>query len=284
MRLGSIRKFIIVVLLFGMIIGLQYEYDMSAKAFAAVSSSSSGLSPTMIRYFDMGFSPAIAAFLWAPTMPEILDLFRNRTEYFSDLDFLNGVDPRFGYPYAFSVLTLPATPYKDAVAESVKIGLEGLQNADPDWRIPYYMATNYYLDLKDEKDAIWYYDVAARTPGIPEYAESFSLNFSVGPNDRKKAEALWATIEDSSNDELTKERAQDYIDHLQDLDLIQEAAQAYKDHFGNYPTSTAELVQSGILPELPQDPFGFTFLINKDGTAGIDYKDLPAYLLAAPAE
>jgi hypothetical protein len=28
-------------------------------------------------------------------------------------------------------------------------------------------------------------------------------------------------------------------------------------------------VAKGIIPAVPPDPFGFTFVINKDGTAGI---------------
>jgi hypothetical protein len=278
-------KSVLLALLLLLIVFLQYEYD-ATKVPLAPSASGSGVSPLMIRMADLGFSPAIASFLWATTMPEILDLFRDRTEYLGDEAFVNAVDPKMSYPYAFSVLTLPAVPTKafpDGLKDAMVIGNRGLQTADPDWRIAYYMAMNYYLGLNDMKDALLYFDIAARTPGVPQFAERFSLNFGIGSNQRETTKELWTTIRDSTNDEFTKERAQTYIDHLDDLDIIQAAAAQYKEQYGVYPTSTSELVAKGILSAIPQDPFGFTFIINKDGTSGIDLNKLPSYILTEPA-
>ena len=82
------------------------------------------------------------------------------------------------------------------------------------------MATDYFLELKDDKDALLYYNLAAHTPGIPDYALRFSLNFGIKSNERQKTEELWATIRDSSNDPDTKERAQAYIDRLEIFDYL----------------------------------------------------------------
>jgi hypothetical protein len=284
-HLNWIARTLMVIFLLAMVVLLQLQYDRTKISEPA--SSSSVVSPFMIRAVDMGFHPAISSFLWATTMPEILDLFRGKTEYFSDLAFLNGVDPKMSYPYAFSVLTLPVVPsssYPDAVQQSFAIGQKGLQAADPDWRIAYYMATNYFLQLKDQKDALIYYNIAAQTPGIPQYAARFALNFGIGTNQRQKTEELWATIRDSTNDPDTKTRAQAYIDRLQDFDYLEAAAALYKKDFGKYPTSTDELVQKKIIPEVPQDPFGFTFIINADGSAGIDLNVLPSYILSKPKQ
>ena len=284
-RSSAFSKSALVVLSLVLIVFLQYEYDVT-KLVLPSDTNGSGVTPFMIRMVDMGFSPAIASFTWATAMPEILDLFRGHTEYLNDLAFVNGLDSKMSYPYAFSVLTLPAIPLNDfqsGLKDAIAIGNQGLQNADPDWRIPYYMAMDYYLGLNDTKDALTYFDIAARTPGVPQFAERFSLNFGIGSNQRETTKELWTTIRDSTNDEFTKERAQAYIDHLDDLDAIQAAAAQYKKQFGVYPTSTDELVAKGILSSIPQDPFGFTFIINGDGTSGIDLNKLPSYILAEPA-
>jgi hypothetical protein len=132
------------------------------------------------------------------------------------------------------------------------------------------MATDYFLELKDDKNALWYYNLAAHTPGIPDYALRFSLNFGIKSNERQKTEDLWATIRDSSNDEATKERAQAYIDRLQMFDYLDAASKLYREKYGKVPASTDALVASGIIPIVPKDPFGFTFVIEKDGTFGIN--------------
>lgn len=281
------RAFNVILLLFllGGVVALQFSYDRVKPA--AIAAAGGGLSPAIIRMVDMGFHPAVASFLWISTMPEILDFLHGKTEYLADLAFLNAVDPKMSYPYAFSVLTLPVLPkaaLPDAVAQAQAIGEKGIANADPDWRIPYYMALNYYLELKDLKDAIWYFNLAADTPGVPSYAERFALNFGINQRDRDRVRNLWETVYQSTNDPDTKARAAAYVERLNDFDYLEAAAKAYKQQYGFYPTSTGALVAKGIIPAVPQDPFGFTFIINKDGTAGIDLTKLPAYVSAEPAQ
>ncbi len=272
-------------LLLALVVLLQFEYDATKMTLPA--SSAQTMSPFMVRLLDMGFHPAVASFLWATTMPEILDLFNKKTEYFTDLAFVNAVDPKLSYPYAFSVLTLPAVPASDdpqAIEQAQAIGRQGLANADTDWRIAYYMATNEFLYAKNEQKALWYYNLAAQTPGIPAYAERFSLNFGIETNQRQKTEQLWETIKDSTNDPAEKARAQAFIDHLQDFDYLDAASKQYKKAFGVYPTSTAELVAKGIIPAVPVDPFGFTFIIQADGTSAIDLSHFPAYMSTSSAQ
>jgi len=278
-------KIIILVLLLALVALLQFEYDTTKTVLP--TSGVQEVSPFMVRLLDMGFHPAVASFLWATTMPEILDLWNGKTEYFTDLAFVNAVDPKLSYPYAFSVLTLPAVPAATdphAVAQADAIGAQGIANGDADWRIPYYMATNEFLYAKDDLAAAKYYNLAAETPGIPGYAERFSLNFGIETNQRQKTEQLWETIKDSTNDPDTQARAQAYIDHLEDFDYLDAASAAYKKSFGVFPTSTAALVAKGVIPSVPVDPFGFTFIIQTDGTSAIDLTKLPSYMSAAPTQ
>jgi hypothetical protein len=263
-------KIIVLVLLLAAVVLFQAGYDATKSKVA--SPVSAGLSPDFIRAVDMGFHASVGSFLWAAAMPEILDfLFNGRAEYLTDEQYVNAVDPKLSYPYAFTVIVLPSVEhYAGRITDALALGEQGIHDADPDWRIPYYMATDYFLELKDDKNALWYYNIAAHTPGIPDYALRFSLNFGIKSNERQKTEDLWATIRDSSNDENTKERAQAYIDRLQIFDYLDAASKIYQEKYGRIPTSTEALVAGGIIPAVPQDPFGFTFVINKDGTSGIN--------------
>ncbi len=272
-RLGAISKIFVLVLLMAVVVVTQYDYDLSRGTAPAPLASYT--SPEFIRMVDAGFHSSIASALWAGTMPEVLDLFAGKTEYLTDEAYVNAVDPKLSYPYAFSVLTLPAIPKarwpagaSDTIA--LAIGRQGLANADFDWRIPYYMAIDYYLDARDTRSALQYFDIAARTPGVPDYAERFSLNFGIGTNQRVKTEELWATIASSTNDEATQERARAYVTRLQIFDYLEAAAKAYQKQFGAYPTSTGELVAAHIIPYVPDDPFGFTFVFRPGGQADID--------------
>jgi hypothetical protein len=275
---SSISRATILVLLFCAIVSSQVGYDVVKVSLPPGTASS--VSPEFVRLVDMGFHGAAASFLWIPTMPEVLGIyFEGSTQYLADLDYVNSVDPKLSYPYAFSVLTLPALvrlPNRDAVASA--IGARGLANADPDWRLPYYLAAHYYLDLNDMAAAAQYYDLVARTPGIPAYAARFALNFDAMPDTRAKAEALWASIYETTNDEVLKQRAAEYVARLEMFDALEAAARAYKLKYGAFPATLEDLVSKGILAQLPQDPFGFTFQIESDGTVGLDLTKMPEYL------
>ena len=270
MTKSPLFKIAVLFLLLAAVIFFQVGYDATKPS--VISSLSADFSPDFIRSVDMGFHGATASFLWIGTMPEILNAILNRNmEYLADERYVNAVDPKLSYPYAFTVIVLPAAEhYAARVTDALAIGEQGIQNADPDWRIPYYMAADYFLELKDDKNALWYYNLAAHTPGIPDYALRFSLNFGIKSSDRQKTEELWATIRDSSNDPGTKERAQAYIDRLEIFDYLDAASRIYQEKYGRVPTSTDALIAGGIIPAVPEDPFGFTFVINKDGTSGIN--------------
>ncbi len=269
-HLNPTSKTLIIVGLLLCIVSLQMGFD--ATKITLPADTPSGISPEFVRLADMGLHGAVGSFLWVNAMPQLIDLFFNpdHREYLDSLKFLVNVDAKFGYPYAFSVLTIPAIrnlPNRTGIA--LGIGQYGIDHADPDWRISYYMGADYFLDLKDGVSAARYYDIAARTPGIPTYAKSFALNFSAMRSIRQQTEELWQSIHDTATDEFTRERAQAYIDRLKIFDYLEAAARAYKSRFGAYPTNLDQLVAKGVISELPQDPFGFTFKIQEDGTVGI---------------
>lgn len=269
MKASSVKGIILVLLALAVVV-FQFGYD--ATKSTVPSFASAGISPNFIRAVDMGFHAPVGSFLWIATMPEILDAVLNgKMEYLADERYVNAVDPKLSYPYAFTVLVLPAAEkYPARIADALAVGTEGIRNADLDWRIPYYMAADYFLELKDNKNALWYYNLAAHTPGIPDYALRFSLNFGIRSAERRTTEDLWATIRDSSNDPDTKARAQAYIDRLEIFDYLDAASKAYQARYGRIPTSTAALLAGSIIPAIPEDPFGFTFVINRDGTSGIN--------------
>jgi hypothetical protein len=271
MRRTAAKTLTIFLLLIG-IAGSQAAYD-ATKVSVTVSLPAT-LSPDAVRLIDMGFHSTIGSFLWVKTLPDILDLFYNKAEYISEVEYINEVDPKLSYPYAFSVLTLPAIPtstgYTTGLADAVTIGTRGLQDSDPDWRIPYYLGTDYYLYIHDEKTALLYFNEAAETPGVPYYAKRFSENFGAEQKNRDKTRDLWESILETTSDPGTQQRAQAYIDRLNIFDYLEAAAAQYKKLYGVEPANLKELVTKGVIPAIPQDPFGFQFFLNTDGTVTID--------------
>jgi hypothetical protein len=137
------------------------------------------------------------------------------------------------------------------------------------------MATNYYLAEHDMKNAALYFDIAAKTPGVPYYAQRFAENFGNEQKDRDRTIGLWESIRDTTNDPDTKLRAQAYVDHLEIFNYLEAAAAQYKGRYGAFPATLDQLVKKNIIPEIPQDPFGYPLVIAKDGTVSIDLTAAP---------
>jgi len=171
------------------------------------------VSPVIVKFFDLGFDPTAASFYWINTMPKIIKMLNGDFSYAKDVKTVIEIDPKLSFPYVYSVLTLPAFPqYADGTAMAIEIGERGLKEADTDWRIPFYLATTYFLELKDSETALLYFDIAARTPGIPTSTKRYALNFGISSNLREQTEDLWRAIFESTKDDFTKERAKAYIE------------------------------------------------------------------------
>ena len=85
-----IRSFALIMLL-AAVVFFQFGYDATKPV--AVSAAAAGFSPEFVRAVDMGFHASVGSFLWAATMPEILDLFQRRNKTLRS--FLNLPDRLF---------------------------------------------------------------------------------------------------------------------------------------------------------------------------------------------
>ena len=126
MKKFSLFKIGVLIFLLIAVVLFQFGYDATKPTGAAPISA--GLSPDFIRAVDMGFHAGVGLFLWAGTMPEILDLIiHGKTEYLPDERYVNAIDPKLSYPYAFTVIVLPtAENYVGRVTDALAIGEQGI--------------------------------------------------------------------------------------------------------------------------------------------------------------
>ena len=268
MKTAAIPKTLFALALLAGVVASQYAYDADRLRAPVVLFELP--SPDTVRLFDLGLHAAAASFFWVNDVIFELPYLRLGLDRFKyDLGIINTLDPRLGFPYYFTILILPNTDIPGATHAALEIGERGVQDADPDWRIPFFLAIAYHLHTEDRVSAARNYDLAARSPNIPFYAERFSENYGIATNVRAETIAAWKIIAGSTNDKTTKERAKAYIERLTIFDLLEEGARAYKQRFGKFPASPRDLVTGGILKEVPPDPFGFEFTVGGDGSAGI---------------
>lgn len=217
----------------------------------------------VVRATDMGLHSATAAFLWVGVIQRFVALAGDRLNGLADhIRIINDLDPKFSYPYAFAALVLPASDHAD---EAISIAKAGLERADPDWQIPYYLAVTYHIYLKDRKNAAIYMNVAAHTPGAPPNVKYVAATYGNRQDLRQQTRAIWASIFENSRDEIAQQQAQAHIKHIDILDFLEKAAGVFRKRTGRYPRTLDELVMQKILKAIPPDPLGLPYDTKGDG-------------------
>ena len=145
------------------------------------------------------------------------------------------------------------------------MGERGLEEADSDWRIPYYLATTYHIFKHDRINAVKYFDIAARITDSPDSVKRIAINYGTAPDVRQQTKQIWISIYETSDNEVVQQRARSYILHYEHIELLEKAAGIYKQRFGSYPDNLDKLVEKRILKEVPKDPFDFEYTIDARG-------------------
>ncbi|MBI4084974.1 MAG: hypothetical protein HY432_00500 [Candidatus Liptonbacteria bacterium] len=270
MSVSSVLNKIFAALVLAAIVGIQFIYDKSAPKYEIIKLPQPSIK--FVKAFDLGLDSAAAAYYWVDeAIFETPTLKYGFEKYSKDLEFINELDPRFSFPYYWTLLLLPYATniYPGAIDAAIEIGERGAREADPDWRVYFFLATNYYLYKNDRLNAAKYFDMASREHGAPPHIKRFSANFGIAKSVREQTKQVWEVIAQSSGSDDVKARAEAYIARLNIFDFLEEKTREYKNKFGKFPDSINDLVSGEILTALPQDPFGFQFVIDKNGTAGI---------------
>ncbi len=227
----------------------------------------------LIQALDLGLHSAVASILWLDTRTELPFLQYGYPKFAGDLNVINALDPKWSTPYAYTVLVLPdAVDLPNRLSETIKVGEKGIEKADPDWRIPFYMGALYQLDLKDDRNAARYFDITARTEGVPETIRRFATNYGFFPTLRDKVRGIWLQIYSSAQDKDTRDRAKAYMIRMDIVEYLQKALDRYHSLYGTYPSKIQTLADEKLVPSIPRDPFGFEFGI-EDGVVAIKRPD-----------
>lgn len=236
------------------IVLLQYFFDIEKKDRPFIPPAV--LPAQAIKLGNLGLHSASSVLMWLNTVQYI------PSKTAEMIEVTNNLDPKFSYPYAFAALTLPSMKLAD---KAVTIAKNGLANADPDWRIPYYLATAYHIFLHDRKNAAFYFDMAVNTPGAPEKIKSISARYSANVDELERIKAIWTSIYETSNDPEMQERAKNYLLHVEIVRVLEKALNIYKTRYGYYPLKLEDLVQKKILKDIPLSPLGVSFDIKPGG-------------------
>ena len=220
------------------------------------------LKPALLGYHHVG-----ADVLWLRLVQVVGKRRNSEDEYewmYHALDVLTTLDPQYAYAYYAGGVILGDLANRPDL--SIRLLEKGVK-ANPDvWNIPFLLGYNYYFLLGDPAKGAEYIMKAARLPDGPSYLPGLATRMAAeaGSPDTALAflEARLLETHDPEMREFLANRMKEVIIE-RDLRLLESAVEAYRMQHRALPATLTDLVAVGVLPMLPQEPFGGDYLMDR---------------------
>lgn len=173
------------------------------------------------------------------------------------------LDPRNMDCYYFAQGTLSWV--KPAIPVLNRLLRKGFKYRPWDWYLPFFLGANYYFQLKDPVHAAKYMKEAARlNPRSPVFATLAARMLYQGNQTQAAIIYLKSLIKETQNP-LFRKRFEKRLHALEAIYILENGIRRYETKFGKRPAQIRDLVNRGIISEIPPDPYGGVFYIGKDG-------------------
>jgi tetratricopeptide (TPR) repeat protein len=271
---GSILGIIFVILLIVASIPFQRRIDDIRGRFRSIKETLYFSSSTL-RRMSLGYNDLLADIYWL----RALQYFGGKRFEGADpgllykyFDILTDLDPKFvnAYRYGGTFLAEPPPFGLGDIERGMKLFDKGRINNPDNFRIPVEQGFVYYLNLKDYKKASELFKEASDKPGLSDLRraslQGMAASALVKGGNRELSRQIWKYIYENTPDEGRKDFALLNLKELDTMhmeDSLTTALREYLKRYNTFPLTLEELKSSGLIEQIPEEPFGGEFVIVK---------------------
>jgi tetratricopeptide (TPR) repeat protein len=165
------------------------------------------------------------------------------------------------YYFAQSVLIWEA----GMIPRVVELLEYGFAHRPWDWYLPFFLSFDYAFFLHDyHKAAEYLAKVAQLKPEIDWYV-TLAARYLYEGGSTALALAYLKEMIPTARNEAIRRRMMTRAEALEKILKIEQAIAVYRKHFQKDPEELGDLVRVGILKRIPEDPYGGSFYLDKDG-------------------
>lgn len=216
-----------------------------------------------LRPMLLGYQHVGADLLWLQLLQVLGKKKTTGDEYewiYHALDVITTLDPQYDYAYYVGGVVLTSLANRTDLSNRL---LEKGFAANPTiWNLPFLLGYNYYFILGDAARGAEYMAAAAKLPGGPSYLPGLASRMYAEANNPDVAlqllKALWLQTQDQEMRDVLETRAKEIIIE-RDIQALESARDAYRDKHGRLPKALNDLVMSGEVCQIPNEPFGGTY-------------------------
>ena len=136
-----------------------------------------------------------------------------------------------------------------------------------DWQPGCFIGFDYFYFLKDNLSASKYLMEANKERNAPPFWGMLGVRLSQKAGHTKAALAFLQAMYENSNKEETKKQIEKRITAFRGVLILEKAIEKYTAEFNNPPENLEELVQTGIIAKLPENPYK-KYFDYQDGVVG----------------
>ncbi|MGB8494695.1 MAG: hypothetical protein WCE53_09880 [Candidatus Acidiferrum sp.] len=236
-------------------------------------------SPQLIKRMSLEFAPLVGAMYWTRAVQYYGEKHRlhqrNLELLWPLLDITTTLDPNLIVAYRFGSTFLSDAPPRGAgdPEHAVELLRRGVL-ANPDyWRFYQDLGNVYYFDKKDYARAAEAFAEGAKNPQAAIWMKVMAAKIAADGESLETSYFLWRDIYQTAKEPQIKKNAGLHLRLVKvDLDLreLNRLADEYERRTGRRATKMSELVQAGLLSQLPGDPDGYPYVLGEDGKAELN--------------
>lgn len=182
---------------------------------------------------------------------------------YKNIDAATDLDNYFLDPYYFGAMNFA---WGGKVKEANLLLEKAFRYRDWDWTIPFYLGFNYFYFLHDNEKAAFYLMEASKRPGAWPMIPSLAVRLAYPGKKTENAIIFLQEIIMRTEDEKTRMSYQERLAALKGILFLERAVTAYQDRFGRRPERLDDMITKNVIREIPKDPYGGEFYIDKDGS------------------
>jgi hypothetical protein len=260
---------------------LQKKIDAQKQALRMERDELTLRSPKLIQKMSLEYTPLVAALYWTRVVQYYGEKHRfghrNLELLWPLLDITTTLDPHLMVAYRFGSTFLSDAPPRGAgePEKGVKLLERGLRANPEQWRLYQDLGNVYYFDEKNYPKAAAAFEEGSKNPKAPIWMKAMAAKIAAEGESTETSYFLWRDIYQTTKDPLVKKNAESHLRLLKvDLDLkeINRLADEYEKRNGRRAAKMAELVQAGLLKEMPVDADGFPYVLGEGGKAELNLR------------
>jgi len=246
----------------------------AARLMPKNEETASVVPPAILRITSLEFRSLVSDYLFLKSLVFIGSTFE-RTEkprvkngewkwVYNTLDASTTLDPYFLDPYYLANAFLTWDAFM--IQEDNLLLIRGSKHRDWDSILPFFVGFNYFYFLQDNVNARKWLLEASEKPDAPHiFYTELASKLSNEKNRTNNAIAFLEEMTKKTNDESLKDKYASRISYLRSVLQVERAVELYKKKFGKQPSDLKTLVQTGLVREIPADPYGEQLYLDSDG-------------------